>query len=121
MLFPVSNKDNRLGLKEIVVGFENKGQYKAYKLHDIENKKVINDQVNGKSIALFSLYPFMVRAYKPIIENEMTLQFDHNAEKNIFVDMQTGSEWNFDGNAIEGKMKGKQLTRLPFDEAFWFE
>jgi hypothetical protein len=33
VLFPVSNKDDRLGLKEIVVGFENNGQYKAYKLH----------------------------------------------------------------------------------------
>jgi hypothetical protein len=29
--------------------------------------------------------------------------------------------WNFDGQAIEGAMKGKNLTRLPFDEGFWFE
>jgi Protein of unknown function (DUF3179) len=120
VLFPVSNKDGRLGLKEIVVGFENKGQYKAYKLQEIENKKVINDQVNGKSIALFSLYPFMVRAYDSIIDGR-ALQFDYNIKKNIFVDKQTGSEWNFEGTAISGQMKGKQLTRLPFDEGFWFE
>jgi hypothetical protein len=54
VLFPVSNKDGRLNLKEIVVGLENKGQFKAYKQQEIENKKVINDQVNGKSITLFS-------------------------------------------------------------------
>ncbi|MGH9878000.1 MAG: DUF3179 domain-containing (seleno)protein, partial [Nitrososphaerales archaeon] len=30
-------------------------------------------------------------------------------------------EWDFDGLAVQGAMKGKQLTRLPFDEGFWFE
>jgi Protein of unknown function (DUF3179) len=124
VLFPVSNKDGRLDLKEIVVGLENKGQYKAYKLQEIENKKVINDQVNGKSITLFSLYPFMIRAYDPVVENgaeKIVLQFDYNAKNNKFIDKQTGSEWNFEGKAINGQMKGKQLTRIPFDEGFWFE
>ena len=130
VLFPVSNKDSRLDLKEIVVGFENKGQFKAYKQQDIENKKVINDQVNGKSIALFSSYPFMVRAYDPLVEGVggggqqtiVLLQFDYNTkDKSSFIDKQTGSLWNFEGKAISGQMKGKQLTRLPFDEGFWFE
>jgi Protein of unknown function (DUF3179) len=125
ILFPVLNRDNRLGLKEIVVGFENKEQHKAYKLQEIENKKVINDQVNGKPIALFSLYPFMIRGYDPIVvedgEQKIELQFNYNAENNKFIDKQTGSVWNFEGKAISGQMKGKQLTRLPFDEGFWFE
>lgn len=130
VLFPVSNKDSRLNLKEIVVGFENKGQFKAYKQQDIENKKVINDQVNGKPIALFSSYPFMVRAYDPLVEGGVEgrqqtivlLQFEYNTkDKSSFIDKQTGSLWNFEGKAISGQMKGKQLTRLPFDEGFWFE
>ena len=131
VLFSVSNKDSRLDLKEIVVGFENKGQFKAYKQQDIENKKVINDQVNGKSIALFSSYPFMVRAYDPLVvegvggggqQTIVLLQFDYNTkDKSSFIDKQTGSLWNFEGKAISGQMKGKQLTRLPFDEGFWFE
>jgi hypothetical protein len=129
VLFPVSNKDSRLDLKEIVVGVENKGQFKAYKQQDIENKKVINDQVNGKPIALFSSYPFMIRAYDPLVEGgggggEQTivlLQFEYNTKDKSFIDKQTGSLWNFEGKAISGQMKGKQLTRLPFDEGFWFE
>jgi hypothetical protein len=124
VLFPVLNRDDRLGLKEIVVGLENKEQHKAYKLQEIENKKVINDQVNGKPIALFSLYPFMIRGYDPIVEDgeqKIELQFNYNAENNKFIDKQTGSIWNFEGKAISGQMKGKQLTRLPFDEGFWFE
>ena len=120
VLFPISNRDDRFGLKEIVVGFENKGQYKAYKLQEIEDNKVINDQVNGKSITLFSSYPFMIRAYDPIAEGQ-TLEFTYNPKSKNFLDEQTGSEWNFEGMAINGQMKGKQLTRLPYDEGFWFE
>jgi hypothetical protein len=120
VLFPVSNNDDRLGLKEIVIGFENKGQHKAYKLQEIENKKVINDQVNSKPIVLFSLHPFMVRAYDSVVDGQ-TLEFSYNTKDQNFVDKQTNSLWNFEGKAISGQMKGKQLTRLPFDEGFWFE
>ena len=119
LYFPVSNHDNRLGLKEKVVGLENRGQYKAYKLQQIENTKVVNDQVNGRSIALFSLYPSMVRAYHRVIDKQTLLEFQYNNNK--ITDKQTGSEWNFEGVAVNGPLKGKHLTRLPFDEGFWFE
>jgi hypothetical protein len=120
VLFPVSNRDDRLGLKEIVIGFENNGQYKAFKLQEIENKKVINDQVKGKPIVLFSLHPFMVRAYDSVVDGQMLI-FSYNTKDQSFIDKQTNSLWNFEGKAISGQMKGKQLVRLPFDEGFWFE
>jgi hypothetical protein len=120
VLFPMSNQDDRLGLKEIVIGLENDGQYKAYKLQDVEDRDVINDKINNKHIVLFSSFPFMVRAFDPLIDGQ-TLRFKHNSQNNTFVDMQTGSEWNFEGAAINGEMKGKQLIRLPYDEGFWFE
>jgi hypothetical protein len=62
----------------------------------------------------------MIRAYDPIAEGQ-TLEFTYNPKSKNFLDEQTGSEWNFEGKAISGQMKGKQLTRLPFDEGFWFE
>jgi Protein of unknown function (DUF3179) len=120
VLFPMSNQDDRLGLKEIVIGLENDGQYKAYKLQDVEDRDVINDKINNKHIVLFSSFPFMVRAFDPLIDGQ-TLRFKHNSQNNTFVDMQIGSEWNFEGAAINGEMKGKQLIRLPYDEGFWFE
>jgi hypothetical protein len=120
VLFPISNSDDRLELKEIVIGLENKGQYKAFKLQEVEDKKVINDQVSGKPIVLFSLHPFMTRVYDPVVDGKI-LEFNYNIRDNGFVDKQTRSIWNFEGSAISGHMKGKQLTRLPFDEGFWFE
>ncbi len=120
VLFPISHRDDRLGVKEIVVGLENDGIYRAYKLEQIEASKIINDEIGGKSFALFSMQPFMVRVYDREIDGQ-TLEFEFNAANNNFIDKQTNSQWNFDGVAVEGVMKGKQLTRLPFDEGFWFE
>ena len=121
VLFPVSKRDDRLGLKEIVIGFENDGHYKAYSLQEIEESKVINDHVNSRPIVLFSLHPFMARVFDPNVDGQTTLQFEYNAKNNTFIDKQTQSQWNFDGMAIEGQMRGNQLIRLPFDEGFWFE
>jgi hypothetical protein len=122
LYFPVSNHDNRLGLKDKVIGFESReGQYSiAYKLQQIESIKVINDEINGKSIGLLSLHPAMVRAFSRVVD-ENALDFQYNANSSKISDKQTGSEWNFEGIAVNGAMKGKQLLRLPFDEGFWFE
>lgn len=127
LYFPVSNHDNRLGLKEKIVGIvggpTEKLQYKAYKLQQIESQKVINDEINGKPVTLFSLYPAMVRVYDRMVVGGKALEFEYNNtnDNNKITDKQTGSEWNFDGEAVNGKLKGKHLTRLPFDEGFWFE
>ena len=37
------------------------------------------------------------------------------------IDLQTNSEWNYDGFAISGAFEGKQLERLPIEPGFWFE
>jgi hypothetical protein len=124
LYFPVSNHDNRLGLKEKIVGLEigvgGKAQYKAYKLQQIESLKVINDEINGKSVTLFSLYPAMVRTYDRMVVGGKALEFEYN-NNNKVIDKQTRSEWNFDGEAVNGTLKGTHLNRLPFDEGFWFE
>ena len=46
---------------------------------------------------------------------------NNNSGNYKIIDKQTKSEWNFEGRAINGQLKGKQLVRLPFDEGFWFE
>jgi Protein of unknown function (DUF3179) len=120
LFFPVSNRDDRLDLKEIVVGLENGGQYKAYKLQQIEDTKVINDEINGESVVLISLHPAMARAFDSKIDGQkLEFQYDNNSTR--ITDRQSGSEWNLEGISTEGPMKGKQLSRLPFDEGFWFE
>ena len=130
-MFPVVNDDKRLGLKEIIIGLENnKDQYKAYKLQDIETNKVINDVIGkGKKIALVSLEPFMVRVFDRVIDNdnseeskkEIVVDLFYNQANNTLIDKVTDSELNFEGNFINGQLKDKQLNRLPMDQGLWFE
>jgi hypothetical protein len=117
ILFPVSHRDDRLGPKEIVVGLENEGVYRAYPIQQIEDNHIINDEIGDRKIVLMSFYPFMARPYDRSVDG-LVLDFEYDGGK--VIDTQTSSIWNFEGEAIEGEMKGKQLVRLPFDEGFWF-
>ena len=127
ILFPIANDDKRLGLKEIVIGLEHENQYKAYKLQDIETKKIINDAIgDDNKIALVSLHPFMTRVFDRVIDNEnkddkIGVDLLYNETTNILIDQVTNSEVNFDGKFILGPLENKQLKRLPMDQGFWFE
>lgn len=120
VLFPVSNQDDRLGLKEIIVGVNHNGEYRAYPFRDIESLKVINDQINGKDISIWSVAPFLVKMFDPSV-NGQVLTFSYDSMSKTFFDDQTGSEWNIDGVSINGSLNGSALMRLAFDEGFWFE
>jgi hypothetical protein len=61
----------------------------------------------------------MVRAYDRRKDGQ-TLEFPYD-NGGIITIIQIKSLWNFDGEVIEGAMKGKNLTRLPLNEGFWFE
>ncbi|MDE1765601.1 MAG: DUF3179 domain-containing protein [Thaumarchaeota archaeon] len=118
ILFPVLHKDDRMQPKEKIVGFEDSGHYKAYKISDLESLKVVNDSVGNKQILLATLYPGMVRAFDRNADGK-TLDFVYIDGK--ITDKQTNSEWNFDGEAISGTMQGTHLQRLVINPGFWFE
>jgi hypothetical protein len=47
-------------------------------------------------------------------------QLTFEARRDDLVDRETGSTWNILGQAIEGALKGKQLTPLVHGDFFWF-
>ncbi|MBI3842744.1 MAG: DUF3179 domain-containing protein [Thaumarchaeota archaeon] len=118
IIFPVTNKDDRLGPKEIILGLEYSNSYKAYKLADLESSKLINDKINDKKILLASLYPKMARAFDREVDGK-SLEFTFSDDK--IIDKQTNSEWSFEGQAVAGPLKGRQLDRLTLNPGFWFE
>ncbi len=115
--FPVEHKDDRLQPKEIVIGVNYDNSFKAYKLTNIEKQKVVNDSIGNKEILLLSLQPFMSRAYERTVDGKL---LDFQLINDRLMDKQTFSEWNFNGEAISGQLKGKQLTRLVINPTFWF-
>lgn len=116
--FPVSNHDDRLGPKEIVVGLEHNATYRAYPLSEIEKDHAINDDIGEMQILIASHYPFMARVFDRTVDGQV-LDFEYKDGQ--MTDRQTGSVWDFDGTATEGGLEGKHLKRLPFDQGFWFE
>lgn len=118
IIFPVKHKDDRMHPKEIILGFDHQDSYKAYKLNDIVEEGIVNDQVDKQKILLISVSPYTVRAFDRTVDGQV-LKFTKT--DSTIIDKQTGSEWNIDGAAISGPMKGKQLIRLVYDPGFWFE
>lgn len=120
VLFPVENEDDRLPKKDIILGFENDGIYKAYRLSDVESKKVVNDKVGSKDIVIISTIPNMARVFDSNV-NGKVLEFEMKSDDGKIADVQTGSIWNIEGTAISGDLKDSQLDRLTYNPGFWFE
>ncbi|MBI1663160.1 MAG: DUF3179 domain-containing protein [Nitrosopumilus sp.] len=118
IMFPVEHSDDRMHPKEIIIGFNQDDVSKAFKQSDIESEIVINDSVGTIPVMLVSLYPENSRAFERTI-NGQVLDFQYSDGK--ITDLQSNSEWNYDGLAISGQYKGKQLERLPIEPGFWFE
>ncbi len=117
VLFPIENQDNRLNPKEIIVGFSDDQNRKAYRLADLELVKVVNDEIGEKKLLLLSNSPTMVRIFDRTI-NGKTLEFQISDDK--LIDKNTNSEWNVEGVAVEGSLKGSKLTRMVHEPGFWF-
>ncbi len=117
IIFPVDNKDDRMHPKEIILGFNEGGIYKAYKQSDVELSKIINDEIGDTSVLLVSSFNQNSRAFDRTVDGKI---FDFQHEDGKIVDIQTSSEWNYEGIAISGPMEGNQLSRIPIEPGFWF-
>lgn len=115
--FPVSHTDDRINSKEVIVGVNIGDTYKAYKQSDVEYS-IINDDIDGTGVLLLAEYAGNTRVFDRALGN-MTLTFIYNST--ILTDVDTGSEWNYEGLAVAGELAGEQLTRLSIWPGFWFE
>ena len=118
IIFPVDHNDDRIHPKEIIIGFSHENIHKAYKQNDIESLVVINDSIGNLPVLLTSLFSENSRAFERTVDGQV-LDFQFIDGK--IIDVQTKSEWNYDGLSISGINEGKQLKRMPIEPGFWFE
>ena len=118
IMFPVEYSDDRMHPKEIIIGIEINDIYKAYKQSDIESEYVINDSFGNKPILLVSLFSENSRVFERDVGGKV---LDFQYAENKIIDVQTNSEWNYDGLAVSGIYVGTQLERMPTSPGFWFE
>lgn len=118
VFFPLKNKDSRLHVKDLVVGFLDEKESKVYSQNNFEQDTVINDTVGGQDIVVFWDSALKtVRGFSRNIKGDI---LDFRAENKVLVDNQTNTRWDFDGEAFSGELRGSKLTSVALENYFWF-
>lgn len=119
-----SNSANSpLADRALVVGIERDGQARAYPLVVLREQNPIVDSL-GPAKLLVVLGPDgkSVRCFETSLDGrKLNLYLAADSDSFSLVDTQTGSRWNFSGEAIAGPLKGAHLTRVPVLREFWFD
>jgi hypothetical protein len=125
--------DGRLPPMEKVVAVTINGQSNAYPYAVTRQRRVINDQVGGRQIVVLHADGAASALDRPKIAasrevgstgvfdrrlGEQLLSFRYDEGK--FHDEQTNSVWDITGRAVEGTLKGKQLTPVAHGDYFAF-
>lgn len=126
--------DGRLPATTRVVGVTFDGTSHAWSYDLLRRERAVNATVGGQPLVVFwapgSASPLEagdVRegrdvgssgVYDPRLDGQ-TLTFSA-AGSTGFQDQETGSRWTLTGQAVEGPLRGRSLTSLPHQDAFWF-
>ena len=105
--------------KSWVVGIVHQNTAKAYDWNALIKQQIINDSLGSLPI-LITLQPdsSSFHAYSRVLGNT-TLQFEILPNKKLLIDKNTGSTWNFYGEAIAGSYLGNKLTSIAAYQEFW--
>jgi uncharacterized protein DUF3179 len=115
--------DKALTPRELIVGLTVNDLSKAYPLEALVKQKLILDELGGQSIFLvIGDDKRSVRAFQRSMDGRK-LEFFVKPNKTpvALVDAETGSEWDFTGEAVAGPLAGKQLTKVAALNDYWFD
>jgi len=116
----VSVADNKISLKEVIIGVTIDGQSKAYPIEIIGYHHQVTDNFSGKPVMVtYCTVCRTGRVFSPVVDgvedNFRLVGMDHyNA---MFEDSRTRSWWRqVNGEAIVGELKGKHLEEIPSEQ-----
>jgi hypothetical protein len=123
LLFPIDRLDRRRPLKERVLGIPNVGDggvaFPFGALSELGDIGAVEyDTADGPILILWNRFHQTAGAFVPVVDG---VRLDIEVDGPFFVDDQTGSQWNVDGQSRAGELFGKRLE--PVAEAyvaFWF-
>ncbi len=109
--------EHGLESRDIMLGIEAFGEARAYRYKQVAEEKLIEDQIGSEPVILV-LGPDgqSVRAF-----HEAENFYRTGGASSFMMDSATGSSWNFQGCAIDGKLKGKCLEPMRVMKDFWFD
>jgi hypothetical protein len=112
---------------ELMLGVTIGAQNKAYPVRTILASKLIQDQIDGNSIVILvgpddsSIRIFQGNIATTPMTFVRSATSAGSAASEIMVDAETGSQWNFKGCAIAGKLSGQCLQPLDGHKDYWFD
>ena len=111
-----------LDKRELVAGINVNGIAAAYPIAALKKQNPIIDKRGGTSLlVLMSEDGQSVRAFERKVEGqEREFFLKPNSSPLRLIDDQ-GTEWDFSGTALNGKLEGKRLTRIPVLKDYWFD
>jgi hypothetical protein len=109
--------------REVVIGVTVDGQSKAYPQTLLRQTRAVMDQIGSTPIAvLMGTDGNSVRIFDRRLDGrELELLAHPGASPAIFLDAETGSEWDISGTARMGPLAGRTLRRLPQLTDYWFD
>lgn len=117
--FPLSRRSDRLPPKERILGLEIENIYGAIIVAAVRESRALNQTLGiFKLVALYDEELDRVRVFESKLDNNTILNF-HFFE-NKFMDTNTKSEWNSDGECVYGRMRGTKLKPVLAIDSMWF-
>jgi hypothetical protein len=115
-----ATKDDRLYMKEFVVGVELNGEPVAFPFSVLNDEPVVNYEVGGEPVlVVFNTETGTGVVYERKVEDQI-LTFSQ-VEGTTIVDAETGTTWNgLTGEALSGPFTGNTLSRIKSTSSFWF-
>ncbi len=125
--------DGRLQPKERVAAISVDGVDAAFPFSILAQERAVNYPVNGVAVAVFfksgtssALDGASIGLSRDIgsavvFNGELEgRKLTFSANGSGFTDAETGSSWNILGEATDGQLAGKQLTKIVHSDHFWF-
>jgi Protein of unknown function (DUF3179) len=126
---------NKLPRMERVVSLKEGGESLAIPFSALKEHRLAEVEVGGRDVVVF-FTPKTVSsvdaqrimnsrrvgssaAYDPKVDGRK-LTFEPAKDDGTYRDRETGSLWNFSGQAVEGELAGKTLEEVPHGNHFWF-
>jgi len=111
--------------RELMLGIQAFGASRAFLYEQVLKEKLVKDHVGPESILLVvGADDQSVRAFRNRVPGvEIPSDFYRLTTKPgvLLMDASTGSEWNFKGCAVAGKLQGTCLEPIPMLKDYWFD
>ena len=109
-------------MKELVIGVIEGGVTRAYPYAELGQRSAVNDVVGGRPVVIvYDAEAQMALAFDRRADGE-TLTFEVAGSGFPFFlrDVETGSEWTLNGQAVGGPLSGATIPQVATYSAMWF-